>query len=199
VDRAIVPTGTRPGLKWGIEYPKTVVDHVVVGAEGGVTTRGRVRVRVRVVGVATGSGEPEVPVALWVRPGGSEWKQLFLGGESGVRPEEDVFDGVVEAGVRIDFGAGMQRKNGQWAGVHWTGESDPAVVGLGNGGGLPDYAPAFRQGRIEDYLSTYVRGDLTVKVGPREMLYLFELDARKPGDSAFDLQDLAVVVTFSEE
>ena len=51
---------------------------------------------------------------------------------------------------------------------------------------------------IEDYLSSYVTDDAKISLGPNDMLYLFELTSETPGESDFGLQDLAVVVTFSE-
>jgi hypothetical protein len=77
------------------------------------------------------------------------------------------------------------------------------VIGLKNGDEVPSYAPAYNQGRVEDFLTQFVRdtdndGNQNVILGPRDMIYLFELASTNPGDWYFDMQDIVSVVTFDE-
>lgn len=200
VSRQLVRTGVKPQLNWNIDFPDRVTDIVDLDSTKTVTTRKRTRVEVRVIGDTFQSGPTQLPVAFWARVGGSGngWQSLFYGKSSDVNPDTPVFDQVVEAGTEIDFAGRARTGSGSWYSVRWTLDSNPTVTALQNGDSLPDYAPAYSRGTIEGYLSSFVSARNTVVLGPRDLIYLFELYSTNPGSSYFDMQDLVVVVTFHE-
>ena len=59
-------------------------------------------------------------------------------------------------------------------------------------------SPAYEQGNIGSFLSSYVSEANTIQIGPRDMIYLFELASSDPTEWWFDMQDLVVIVTYDE-
>ena len=253
VSSKMVRTGAKTELTWEITYPTTTEDLVEIGPTGTVTALEEVRVQVRVAGVAFQSGSTELPVAFWTRVTGGSWNQDFYGRGSDVQPDQIVLDRIISPGQSLDFAGRARKSNGRWYDVRWTASNDSAVIGLVNGDAVPDYAPAYQQGEIEDFLSAYVgrpgngnsngnnghgnnidgvdvsnpgkgkggpngsvdpsgnvddeRGSsngssssgsnqLVATIGPRDLIFLFELASRNPGDWWFDMQDLVVIATF---
>ena len=198
VDAKLVQTGSRPSLKWNIEFPRTAKDFVSLTAEDRLVAHVATRVEMRVVGMGLQSDAADLPAALWSNVDGSNWKKLVYGSGEDVGPPQVGFDGVVSAGQTIDLAARGRKEDGNWYDIRWTTQLDPGVTGLHSGDPVPDAAPAFQQGDVEDYLTSYVTDDARISLGPNDVLYLFELTSETPGESDFDLQDLAVVNTFSE-
>jgi hypothetical protein len=203
VTPTVVQPGVHPQMFWNIEYPEMVEDLVDVGNNSEVYTNKDLRVKVRMVGVAFQSGKVPLPTALWIRVGGGSWQLLFYGRYYDVNPTQFVFNQEVGENTRIDFAARGKNSSGSWYSNRWTASSMEEVIGLRNGEEVPYYAPAYNQGGIEDFLTQFIAdtdndGNMNVVLGPREMIYLFELGSTNPGDWWFDMQDLVAVVTFDE-
>ena len=64
-------------------------------------------------------------------------------------------------------------------------------VDLSNPGSAP-FAAYDPSGDVDDEAKTMIQ------TGPKEIIYLFELDSTEHTNSSFDLQDMAVVVTLNE-
>ena len=203
VTPTIVQPGVHPQMFWNIEYPEVVEDLVDVGEDSEVYTNKNLRVQVRMAGVAFQSGSTPLPTALWIRVGGGSWQLLFYGRHYDVNPAEFVFNQEVGENTRIDFAARGKNSRGRWYSTRWTASSMEEVIGLRNGEEVPYYAPAYNQGSVEDFLTQFIAdtdndGNMNVVLGPRDMIYLFELASTNPGDWWFDMQDLVAVVTFDE-
>jgi len=228
LDQHMVRNGKKAEFSWGITYPVTVPDLIIPQAGGTVLTKEELRVKIRVVGVAhfnksnNGHGnnddgvdssnpgaskdgedsdptvDDEIPVGFWTKIGNGSWSQAFYGNGTQVAADEYVFEQIVPANTTIDFAGRGRKTTGSWFDIRWTMDTDSAVVALQNGDSLPNYSPALEQGAIESFLSSYINDDNLVTMGPRDMIYLFELASRSPGESSFDLQDLAVVVTYEQ-
>jgi hypothetical protein len=200
----MVPSGAKAHLTWNISYPDTARDLLLFDASGRVTTKDDLRVQMRVAGVAFEKAGQELPVAFWASFNSAPWQELFYGFGSHVQPDHFVYDQVVPANTTIDFGARGGKADGTWYDSRQTTTSDTAVVGLVDGQPVPDYAPAYQQGQIKDYLTGLVgtqtteagESETVATIGPRDMIYLFELASRNQGDWYFDMQDLVVVLTF---
>ena len=197
VDNVYVRTGTKPLVSWEITYPPGVRDLVVPLPTGRVITTEETRVKMRVAGVAFQSGSTHLPVEFSAKVGGG-WQELFFGTGAEVRPSEYVFDQVVPAGTTLDFRGQAQRENGGFYDPRWTDGVDLGVTGLFDGDTPPYYAPAYEQGNIESFLSSYISEENTIQIGPRDMIYLFELASHDPSEWWFDMQDLVVVVTYEQ-
>lgn len=204
VTPTVVQVGVKPQMFWGIDYPEATGDLVDLGDNSEVYTNKNLRVKVRVVGVAFQSGSTHLPVALWARVGtGGSWQLLFYGRSYNVNPAQFVLDVEVPENTRIDFAARGRNQYGQWLSTRWTLDTQEECIGLQNGDEVPAYAPAYNQGSLEDFLTQFIEdtdddGNMNVVLGPRDLIYLFELASTNPGDWWFDMQDLVTVVTFED-
>ena len=73
-----------------------------------------------------------------------------------------------------------------------------AVIGMVNGDKVPDYAPAYEQGRIESFMTQFLNEDNHVVLGPRDIIHTFELGTSSPGAWWFDMQDIVCMTTLSQ-
>ena len=201
VTPTVVQPGVQPNMVWGIEYPKDVGDLSEVDPSGGVTPKTKVDVKIRVMGVAWQYGNTLLPTALWVGVGATaEWELIFFGAGSDVNPDEIVFEKKgVAAGTRIDFSARGQSPTGPWYSTRSTTAPDLTVLGMVNGAEVPDFAPAYQQGRIESFMTQFLDDtNSRVVLGPHDIIHTFELGSTNPGDWWFDMQDIVCVTSLSE-
>ena len=200
VTPTVVQPGVRPKMVWEIEYPESVADISHVDSNGTIIPRQRVDLKVRVMGVALQAGHTQLPAALWVRVGASApWELVFYGRETDVQPDEIVFEKKnVLPDTKIDFSARGQSASGSWYDTHSTAGSDLSVIGMVNGDKVPDYAPAYEQGRIESFMTQFLNEDNHVVLGPRDIIHTFELGTSSPGAWWFDMQDIVCMTTLSQ-
>jgi hypothetical protein len=201
VTPTVVQPGVQPKMDWDIEFPKTLSDLALIVPPGQLVLTQTTDVKVRVTGVAFQSGNTDLPVGLWVRVGGSAaaWQMVFYGTERDVQPDEYVVDlKNVPAGTEIDFAGRGRASNGSWYTTRWTIDDDPTVIGLVSGDSVPDYAPAYDQGRIESFMTQFLDQNNRIILGPRDIIHTFELASTTPGDWYFDMQDLVIVTTLGK-
>ena len=200
VTPTVVQPGVRPKMVWRIEYPEAVADLSEIDPNGTLTPKQRVDLKIRVMGVALQAGSTQLPAALWVRVGAtSEWELVFYGRENDVKPDEIIFEKRdVVPGTPIDFSARGQSASGSWYNTHSTAGSDLSVIGMVSGDKVPDYAPAYEQGRIESFMTQFLDEENHVVLGPRDIIHTFELGSSNPGDWWFDMQDIVCMTTLSQ-
>lgn len=68
---------------------------------------------------------------------------------------------------------------------------------LRDGDDVPGLGGYLDQASIEDYIGSFIGLDGKVSLEKNQAIYLFELGSTKVGSSAFDMQDLVVVVTLA--
>lgn len=200
VTPTVVQPGVRPRMVWNIDYPMAVVDLSEVDPNGTITPTQEIDLKIRVMGVALQSGHTLLPAALWVRMGASApWELVFYGRENDVNPDEIVYEKKnVLPGTQIDFSARGQSGSGSWFSTHSTADSDLSVIGMVDGDSVPDYAPAYEQGRIESFMTQFLDEDNHVVLGPHDIIHTFELGSSNPGDWWFDMQDIVCTTTLSQ-
>ncbi len=138
----------------------------------------------------------ELPVEVVWSKNNSSWARIFYGTQSKINPSAVVLDTTVKSGDIINFG-GRGYFGKAWLPLYSTATSTPNVLMLKNGDSIPSTNQAFQQSLIEDFLKPYLAMDgKTVKIGNRELIVLMELGQTVPTHYGFDLQDLAVLVTF---
>lgn len=201
VNPIFVKTGVKPNLDWGIEYPSTFNDLAVVGPSGTVLTTEEVTVEVRVDGGCFNCGtetETERQMALWVRIGGegSYWRLLFYGDKHDVNPSKVLLKEKVIKGTKIDVAARGKSPSGSWYPIVWTIDDSQQLVHLANDETIPDFIiPKFLSEELKSYTTALLSDDnLTVEIGPKDMVFFFELSATEVDEPCFDLQDLVVLV-----
>jgi hypothetical protein len=200
VTPTVVQPGVRPRMVWGIKYPKAVADISELDPNGTINLQQKVDLKVRVMGVALQSGSTQLPAALWVRVGASAaWELIFYGRGGDVQPDEIVFEkSGVPANTQIDFSARSQTVSGTWYETQSTSGSSLSVIGMVNGDRVPDFVPAYEQGRIESFMTQFLDEKNHVVLGPRDIIHTFELGTSSPGAWWFDMQDIVCMTTLSQ-
>ena len=203
VNPTFVQTGVKPNLDWGIEYPSLFEDLAVVSTSGGITTTQLVEAEIRVNGACFNCGMTngkELPVAVWVRlhGEGNAWNLIFSGDAYAVDPSKVLFKQWLDPGSQIDIAARGQTESGAWYPVVWTVEDSIKVAHLANGASVPDSVLTdFASGDLESFTTAILSDDaMTAEIGPKDMVYLFELSSNEPDEPCFDLQDAVVSVHF---
>ena len=199
VSQKMVRQGVQPLLDWEINYPVRIDDLVEINpTDDSIRTKQRTLVEVRVVGAGFQIGSTHTKLAVQSKIGGSSWKTLFHGRDYETDPSEVVLSQVVDAGTRLDFSARARKLSRGWYSSRNTLDPTPTVQAMTNGDYVPDYLPAYDQGDISSFLTSYISGDNQVTIGPRDVIYLFELYSTNPTSSYFDMQDMVVVVSFKD-
>ncbi len=199
IDRSLVRVGAHSQLGWQINYPSTsqspVTDVVDVTDTGTIIPKGNLKMRVRVLGVAFQSGNTLLPIEASWSKNSSNFGRFFYGNANHADPTEVLIETTVEKNEKIHFRA-RGRTGSNWNPFHSTASMDPHVVVVKNGDKAPNHAPAYNQGSVRSFLSTHIDGKGRVKIGPRDLIVLWECSTDAPGTTNFDMQDLVVLVTF---
>jgi len=212
VDTSIIRVGGIPSLDWEAIYPTPVLDVISINPDNSLTTKKPLTMEVRVLGVAFQSGSQLLPASVHLKVGSNRFQQIFLGGANNVNPNSIRYTATVPANTRVDFrfqaASGANKNNPKFdraSDWNWnypvvdTTSTTNKLMAKPVGSPVPDYAPAYSQGNITSFLRNYLTPDgQTVKIGPRDVIYLTELSTAAPGHWAFDMQDAVILVTFKE-
>lgn len=196
---------TKPQLDWSITHKTKVSDFVTVDPVTGILlVTNPVRIRVHLVGV----GQVTTPAphrALFSMhfANGLGWRPVFDGTPEDVPGRIPVLEQLVPAGKPIELGAAGINALGatgsyRWADFRDTANSAGLIRAFADGDPLP---PVVKSASAADFLQAYLSPSSdgesrTFALGPHDLLFLFELNASSPSDNRFDLQDLAVLITF---
>lgn len=195
-----VEVGQTPDVAWTVSYP-TPIDNLVDVVDDEIVTKTKVKLEVRVLGAAWGTAESFYRVQGEFHDGNS-WNSILDGFHQNVDATEVVYSGEVESGTTLNLkarGSGSSgKKGGNWYDWRNSSTSTEYIQTLVDG----DPAPQLKAGNslqqnVEDYLSPYLSKDTgNIDIGPRDVIYL--VDFNSVDSSGFDLQDIAVLVTFSD-
>lgn len=195
VDRTLVRAGTKSQLNWQIQYPSKVTDIVDVSSTGTIVPKSTLKMRVRTLGVAFQSGSTLLPLeGSWSKNGGA-WTRFFYGTGPSVVSTKVLIDTTVAKNDKINFG-GRGWSGSSWFPFHDTSKTDKYVIVLKNGDSAPSYAPAYNQTSTKGFLAPFIDSTGKIKIGPRDLIILWEASTAAPGTTYFDMQDLVVLVTF---
>lgn len=191
----IVRAGTLPELNWTIAYPQTVIDVIDVTASGKITPKEDLYVDVRVLGAAY-----QIGTNTWglvesnVKIASGNYSRFFYDRQNNVNPTKIMYTRLVRKGEVINFKSRCN-SGSSWKPYYSTETTNQNVAALANGDDPPNYTPAFSQGNVESYLRPYMDANGRMKLGPLDVIYLFELGQAQI-NSGFDMQDLVLLVTF---
>ncbi|MBX3740280.1 MAG: hypothetical protein KF712_04770 [Akkermansiaceae bacterium] len=201
----LVRAGTKPTLNWDITYPAVVKDIIKITPPGTCTPKVKVNMDVRVVGASVKvvwlnawgivTKWEWAPTQASVSINNSSYSEIFYNTQDKVKPGTVVYNQKVNANQPINF-AGRYNFNG-WSN-QFTSTSGQNVIALVNGDTPPTTTPLYQQPTIEDFIKPYLDGQGRIKIGPKDVIYLMELTHTNKNDGGFDLQDLALLVTFQE-
>ncbi|MDF1861859.1 MAG: hypothetical protein P1U87_16695, partial [Verrucomicrobiales bacterium] len=200
----IVQTGTKPQLTWDITLPETVP--VVIDPPGTVTPTRDLYMDVRILGAGVTSYNSHngiltfVPTECQINYNGQGYDRIFYGNNNSVNPNKIVHTQFVEEGSTINLG-GRYYWNKSWG--TWFSSTMSSysynVVALQNGDIPPTTTPMHQAPTIETFLRPYLAEDGRIEIGPRDIIYLLELTHTDQSHGGWDLQDLAVLLTFYDE
>jgi hypothetical protein len=176
----------------GAASVSTVDDLVEVGAAGQLITTCEVHLKVRVAGA-----DAELRSAFWTRIGGgrADWKLRFDGVGDDLDPRVFVFDGAVDAHTRIDLAARGSDDKMFWEATCWTQETMDGLAVYRKGATMPSMAGGSLPEYAADHLAQFLSEGRTIQIGPRELLYCFELHSIDGCEASFDRQDFVVMVS----
>jgi len=195
VDRTLLRVGARSQLGWQITYPGKVTDLVDVTTTGTIVPKGTLKMKVRTLGIAFQSGNTLLPCEASWSKNGSTFTRFFYGTGPSVVPTNVLIDTTVNKNDKINFG-GRGWSGSSWYPFHNTSSSDKYVVVLENGDRAPTYAPAYNQASAKSFLSPYIDGSGKIKIGPQDLIILWECSTAAPSTTYFDMQDIVILVTF---
>ncbi|MCB1230058.1 MAG: hypothetical protein KDN19_07325 [Verrucomicrobiae bacterium] len=203
-----VQTGTHPNLTWDISYPESVEDIVEIEPPGTVIPNQDLHMEVRIVGASVKrvwlNQYGQVVDWEWVNTecqmkiGSGSYSRIFYGKQSQVNPNTVVDSRDVDEGTTIDFGGRYVQSNGSWSTWFSSTNCENNVIALKDGDNPPDVGALYGQQTVEDFLRPYMDTDGNIDIGPKDVIYLVELTHTNMNDGGFDLQDLVILVTFSD-
>jgi hypothetical protein len=198
----IVQTGTKPTLTWSISYPSQVTTVVTVGTNGTVTPLRDLYVDLRVLGAQVGDGSNWYMVEAYRKlEGATSFTRFFRGKQTDVNPSTIYYTQLVRQSRPIDIrgrvASNSSSSPSSWQAYYSTGTTTKNVKALINGDSPPSYVPAFsNQTTIKSTLGPYIDSSGKIRIGPMDVIFIFELWGTDTSQSYFDMQDLVVLATF---
>ena len=193
LNQSMVRQGVAPKLSWNINYP-TVISDVVTINRGKITATTPLRVTARVIGAAFDNGRYELPVKASIQVNG-RYYQIFQGTGSQVNPARVLLTGEIQAGQSISFKANGSRnsRGSSWYSTRYASGNEVKL--LKDGDTAPGLAGLRDQQDLEQYLRPYIKNG-KLALGPMDLIYAAELYSTNPASSAYDLQDVVVLLRF---
>jgi hypothetical protein len=197
-----VQTGTKPTLTWSISYPSQVTTVVTVGPTGTITPLRDLHVDLRVLGAQVGDQSNWYVVEAFRKvENATSFTSFFKGKQTAVNPSTVYFTQLVRQSRPLDIrgrvASSSSSNPSSWQAYYSTGVSGNNVRALVSGSTPPSYVPAFsNQSTIKSALSAYIGADGKIKIGPMDVIFLFELWGTNTNENYFDMQDLVVLATF---
>ena len=201
---SLVKVGQKPNLVWSITYPQVIKDIITVTPPGTLTPKTKLGMDVRIIGASVkvvwknSWGQITkwewAPTEAQISINNSSYSRIFYNTQDKVNPNTIVYTTTCEAGKKINFG-GRYYLDG-WSTFFNSTSGGKNVVALINGDTPPTTTPLYQQPTIEDFIKPYLDSSGNVKIGPKDVIYLMELTHTDDNDQGFDLQDLAILVTF---
>ena len=211
------PGFVRPGvladLTWSITYPAApevppVEELIDIEEPGTIVPKVPVKMEVRVIGSSVKAVWTNslgkllkwewVPTEAQVSINRSSYSRIFYSTQDLVNPNAIVYTKKMKRGERADFGGRYYFQNA-WSNMFTTTNGRHNVVALINGDIPPTTTPLYQQPTIESFIKPYLDSQGRIKIGPRDVIYLMELTHTDRNDGGFDLQDLALLVTFTKQ
>lgn len=205
----IVQAGTHPTLTWDVTVPETIEEVIVIEPPGTIRPKRCLVMDVRVLGASVKrtwvnrSGQVTrwewVPTQAALSYNGSSYDRIFFDTHDEVLPNYIVHSQIVAQNSTINFGAKYVLSNGSWSNMYTSTNSAYNVVALKNGDTPPTTTPLYQQPTIESFILPYLDEAGNISLGARDVIYLMELTHTDRNHGGFDLQDMALLVSFYDE
>jgi hypothetical protein len=198
----IVQTGTKPTLTWSISYPSQVRTVVTVELNGTITPLRDLYLDLRVLGAQIGDGSSWYMVEAYRKlENATSFTRFFRGKQTDVNPSTICYTQLIQQARTVNIRGRVASNNSTnptaWQAYYSTGTTTQNVKALVNGDSPPSYVPAFaNQSTIKSTLGPYIDASGKIKIGPMDVIFIFELWGTATNQSYFDMQDLVVLATF---
>lgn len=198
----VVQTGTKPTLTWSINYPSIVENYVTVTAPATVTPKQNLLCEIRILGLGVTSYSNGVITYYRTRGqmrynGSSTWTTIYDGKQTDTVVQQQ---GIVKSSFTVNtnkpmYFAGQYYNNGAWQ-TQYTSLSGDNIRTLVNGATCPGNIPDYNAPSLEQFLKPYLDSSKKVRIGPMDVIVFMELTHTDKSDIGYDLQDLAMLLTF---
>lgn len=212
VNQSVVRAGTFPTLTWNITYPSTVTNYVSIAPTGTLTALVQPQtMSVQVLGASVIAVTTDcfgnvissqyVPVQASFSYNHGPWQQFFYGTQQQVNPSTVVLTKTITStNCTLDWG-GEYYFNGSWGmfinSINNT-NNNQNILALKCGDYPPTNSCLYGQPTIASFLQNYMNPTTKqITIGPKQVIYLFEITDTNPSAPGFDLNDLCILVTFS--
>lgn len=205
----IVQAGTHPTLTWNITIPEAIEEIIEIEEPGTIRPKRCLVMDIRVLGASVKRtwvnrrGQVVkwewVPTECLISYNGGTLNRIFFDTHDDVSPNYIVHTQIVQNNSSIDFGSRYVLSNGSWSTLRTSTNSAYNVVALKNGDTPPTTTPMYQQPTIESFILPYLDDDGNIELGPRDVIYLMELTHTDRDDGGFDLQDMALLVSFYDQ
>lgn len=205
----VVQAGTHPTLTWSVTVPEVVSDIVTIQNGGTIRAQREVYADIRVLGTSVkrvwldSRGRITrwewVPTEASVSKSGGSLSRIFYGTNAEVVPNKIVYSTRLLAGETLDVAGRYSVSNSSWSTRFYSAAGSPNIRALRNGDTPPTTSPLYQQPSLEAFLSPILDSQGRIKIGPRDVVYLMELTHSNPYDGGYDLQDLALLVSFYDK
>ena len=199
----IVQTGTKPTIRWGINYPSVVEDYVTITPPATVTTDEEIDCEIRILGAGVtvnssySNSYSFVPTEARLSYDNGSYQRIFFGTNHEVNPDEVVWSSTVPKNTDLKFG-GRYYYNRSWGPWFNSDSGTQNVRSLVNGDEPPDNVPDYNAPSLESFIRPYLTPSGKVAIGPMDVIVFMELTHydSQMNDSGYDLQDMVLLVTF---
>jgi hypothetical protein len=205
---SVVQAGTFPTLSWGITHPQIITSLVTITPPATVTPKRSLEMKVRVIGASVkrvwlnSYGQVTswewVPTEALMSVNNSSYSRIWYNTQNNVNPNTVVRTQNMSANQPIRFGGRYLNSNGSWSTMFTSTSTGGNVIALKNGDTPPTPTPLYQQPSLESFLLPYLDSNGNIQIGPKDVIFLFELTHTDQNHGGFDLQDLVLLTTFRE-
>lgn len=198
----VVQTGTKPTLTWSINYPSVVENYVTVTPPGTVTPKQNLICEIRILGLGVTSYSNGVITYYRTRGqmrynGSTTWTTIYDGKQTDTIVQQQ---GIVKTAFTVNTNkpmnfAGQYYNGGAWQTLY-TSLSGDNVRTLVNGASCPTNIPDYNAPSLEQFIKPYLDSSKKVRIGPMDVIVFMELTHTDKTNIGYDLQDLAMLLTF---
>ncbi|MFC4993074.1 hypothetical protein [Rubritalea tangerina] len=194
----LVRKNSKPMISWDLTVKETLKEIITFGEDGKLTPKIDLQATVTVLGtgVTSGSGSSytSYTTAGKLKFGDNSWVTVHNGNEDAVTPGKVVYQTVAKQGEPIRFQAAYYY-NG-WK--DFRHESSDEVLTLTDGDTIPSNKPENEAvASAEDYLKPHLDANGKISIGDYDVIYVAELTHTDKNAGGYDLQDLIILVSFS--
>ncbi|MCU0797507.1 MAG: hypothetical protein MUF31_16425 [Akkermansiaceae bacterium] len=200
----VVKVGALPTLKWEIQYPTEVTNHVTIIPPGSVQPTSDLRMDIRVLGAGVtssrsdGSNMSFVHTECYFSYNNGSWARIFAGTNDNVNQSTIVRSQDVVAGSSLRFGGRFWNTNNQWSTFYTSNNGTQNVRVLKNGDSVPTTYNIANSPTLEQFIRPYLDAGGKVRIGPMDLIVMMELTHtdNQRNNQGYDLQDMVLLVTF---